>query len=53
MGHSKGNPEREVYSYTGLPKMSRNISNKQINPTLDRNSRNKNKDNPEQVQGRK
>ena len=33
MGHSKGNPEREVYSYTGLPKKNRNSSNKQPNHT--------------------
>ena len=32
MGHSKGSPEREVHSDTGLPKKNRNISNKQ--PTL-------------------
>ena len=33
MGHSKGNPEREVHSNTGLPKKDRKISNKQPNPT--------------------
>ena len=33
MAHSKGNPEREVHSDTGLHKKSRNISNKQPNPT--------------------
>ena len=33
MGHSKGSPEREVHSDTGLPKKNRNISNKQPNPT--------------------
>ena len=32
MGHSKGHPERELYSDTGLPKKDRNISNKQPNP---------------------
>ena len=32
MGHSKGSPEREVHSDTGLPKKDRNISNKQPNP---------------------
>ena len=32
MGHSKGNPEREVHSNTDLPKKDRNISNKQPNP---------------------
>ena len=37
MGHSKGSPEREVYSDTGLPKKNRNISNKQRNPTPTRN----------------
>ena len=33
MDHSKGSPEREVHSDTGLPKKNRNISNKQPNPT--------------------
>ena len=33
MGHSKGNPQREVHSDTGLPVKDRNISNKQPNPT--------------------
>ena len=33
MGHSKGSPEREVHSDTGLPKKYRNISNKQPKPT--------------------
>ena len=33
MRHSKGSPEREVHSNTGLPKKNRNISNKQPNPT--------------------
>ena len=33
MGHSKGSPEREVHSDTGLPKKNRTISNKQPNPT--------------------
>ena len=32
MGYSKGRPEREVHSDTGLPKKNRNISNKQPNP---------------------
>ena len=32
MGHSKGSPEREVHSNTGLPQKDRNISNKQPNP---------------------
>ena len=36
MGHSKGSPEREVHSDTGLPKKNRNISNKQPNPTTTR-----------------
>ena len=30
MGHSKGSPEREVHSNTGLPKKDINISNKQL-----------------------
>ena len=33
MRHSKGSPEREVDSNTGLPKKDRNISNKKPNPT--------------------
>ena len=33
MGHSKGDPEREVHSNTGLPKKNRNSSNKQSNHT--------------------
>ena len=32
MGHSKGHPEREVHSNTGLPQKYRTISNKQPNP---------------------
>ena len=36
MGHSKGSPEREVHSNTGLPKKDRNISNKQPNPIATR-----------------
>ena len=32
MGNSKGSPEREVHSNTGLPLKDRNISNKQPNP---------------------
>ena len=33
MGHSKGIPEKEVHSDTGLSKNNRNISDKQPNPT--------------------
>ena len=33
MEESKGSPEREVHSATGLPKINRHISNKQPNPT--------------------
>ena len=33
MAHSKGSPERELHSDTGLTKKNRNISNKQPNPT--------------------
>ena len=33
MEQSKGSPEREVHSNTGLSKKNRNISNKQPNPT--------------------
>ena len=33
MGHSKGSPEREVHSDTGLPKKDRNISNKRPKST--------------------
>ena len=36
MGHSKGSPEREVHSDTGLPKKDRKTSNKQPNPTATR-----------------
>ena len=32
MRHSEGSSEREVHSYTGLPKKNRNISNRQPNP---------------------
>ena len=39
MGYSKGSPEREVHSDTGLPKKNRNISNKQPNPTPIRTQR--------------
>ena len=34
MGHSKGSPEREVHSNTGLPEKDRKISIKQPNPTF-------------------
>ena len=34
MGHSKGSPEREVHSDTGLPKYDRNISSEQPNLCL-------------------
>ena len=33
MGQTKGSPEREVHSHTGLPKKNRNLSNKQPNHT--------------------
>ena len=36
MGHSKGIPEKEVYSKRGLPKEDRKFSNKQPNPTAKR-----------------
>ena len=36
MGHSKGSPERELHSDTGLPKKNRNILNEQPNPTSTR-----------------
>ena len=39
MGHSKGSPEREVPSDTGLPKKDKNISNKQTNPISTRTGR--------------
>ena len=39
MGHSKGSPEREIHSDTGLPKKNRNISNKQPNPIPTRDQR--------------
>ena len=53
MGHSEGSPEREIHSDTGLPIKDRNISNKQPDPAPTRTRRNNNKDNPEQVEGRK
>ena len=33
MGHSKGSPEREIHSDTGLPEKNKNISKKQPKPT--------------------
>ena len=52
MGHSKGSPEREVYSDTGLPKKNRNSSNKQPIATPTRTGGTTTKS-PEQVEGRK
>ena len=52
MGHSKGSPEREVQSDTGLPKKDRNISNKQLDPTPTGTQGTITKS-PEQVEGRK
>ena len=49
MGHSKGSPEREVHSNTGLPKENRNISNKQPNPTTTRTREIKTKTTQSQV----
>ena len=53
MGPSKGSPEREIYSDTGLHKKNRNSSNKQPNPTPTRTRGTTTKDSPEQVEGRK
>ena len=39
MGHSEGNPEKEVHSDTGLSKKDRNISNKQPNTIPTRTGR--------------
>ena len=39
MEHSKGRPEKEGHSDTGLPKKDRNISNKQPNLTSTRTGR--------------
>ena len=50
MGHSEVSLEKEIHSDTGLPKKDRIISNKQ--PYTYKNTR-KNKDSPEQVEGRK
>ena len=36
IGHSKGSPEREAHSDTGISKKDRNTSNKQHNPTFRR-----------------
>ena len=38
-GHSKGSPEIQVHSKTGLPREDRKISNKQPNPTPKRTRR--------------
>ena len=43
VGNSKGSPEKEVHSNTGLPKKDRNISNKQGN-LIYKNWRNNNKE---------
>ena len=53
MEQSKGSPEREVHSNTGLPEKDRNISNKKPNPTPTRTQGTTTKDSPEQVEGRK
>ena len=47
MGHSKGSPEREVHSNTGLRKKNRNISYKQPKSKPYKNSRNNSEDNRE------
>ena len=52
MGYSKGSPEREIHSDTGLPKKDRNISNKQPNPASTRTAGTTIKS-PEHVEGRK
>ena len=52
MGHSKGSPEREIYTDIGLPKRNRNSSNKQPNPTPIRTQRTTTKT-ARQVEGRK
>ena len=59
MANSKGSPEREVYSDTGLPKKNRNSSNKQPNliPTrtggkTKKTSQSKQKEGNEQDQSR-
>ena len=36
MGHSKGSPEREVHSNTGLPKEDGKVSDKQPDPSSTR-----------------
>ena len=51
MGHSKGIPEREVYSDTGLPEKNRNISNTQPNPIATRTQGTTKKGNPEKYRG--
>ena len=52
MGHSKGSPEREVYSNPGLPKKNRNSSNKQTNLHLQEFKEQQQRQ-PKQVEGRK
>ena len=55
MGHSKGSPEREVHRDTAyLKKKKKKKHFKQTAyPYTYKNSRNNNKDSPEQVEGRK
>ena len=50
MGHSKGSPERDVLSDTGLPKKDTNISNKLPNPNL-QELKEQQHIQPEQVEG--
>ena len=52
MGHSKGNPEREAHSNTGLPIEERKISNNNLNLHV-KELGNNNKQSPEQAEGRK
>lgn len=50
MGHSRSSPKREIYSNTGLPQETKNISRKQYN-FIPKGTRKK-KQSPKLVEGR-
>ena len=52
MGHSKGSPEREVHSNTGLPKKIETFQTNNVT-YANKNLRNNKKESPELVEGRK
>ena len=53
MGHSKGSPQREVHSNTALPKKIETFQTNNLTLRLQQLEDNKNKDSPEQAEGRK